>query len=104
MSKKPMISIARDVTVRRSYSLAEETAVMLDDYAEFLSGFEKTKVTPGDIVQKLAEKLGRDPLFVEWRRGRVGTSAEAGKGAKGSAATAAVAAKASAKTPLRADA
>ncbi len=70
MSKKPLITIARDVSVRRSYSLSEEVAVMLDDYALFLSEFNSAKVSAGDVVDKLAARLAKDPMFVEWKKKR----------------------------------
>lgn len=64
---KPLISIDRDVMVRRSYSVQEEIATVLDEYAAFLSAFNGSKVTPGDIVGKLAAKLGKDPAFMAWK-------------------------------------
>ena len=65
---KPLISIDRDVMVRRSYSVCDKVATVLDEYAAFLSAFNGAKVTPGDIVGKLAAKLGKDPAFLAWKR------------------------------------
>ena len=64
---KPMITIAREVMVRRSYSVPEEVATALENYALFLSEWGGSKVTPGDIVGKLAAKLGKDPAFLAWK-------------------------------------
>ena len=68
MSKKPLVTVAKDVSVRRSYSVPEEVATDLENYALFLSEFNGAKVSAGDIVGKLAAKLGKDPLFLDWKK------------------------------------
>ena len=68
---EPVISIEKEQTVRRAYSLARSDADLIEDYAEFLSEFSKTNVKPGDIVGKLVGRLEKDPLFLTWRERRI---------------------------------
>jgi hypothetical protein len=65
---QPMLLIAPDVSVRRSYTLREDAATLLDDYATFLTDFTHAKVGPGDVIAELAARLAKDKVFAEWRR------------------------------------
>jgi hypothetical protein len=66
-SGKPLITVTKDKAVRRAYSLNEDAAETVDEYASFLSEFTGRSVKPGDIIERLVEKLDKDPLFAEWR-------------------------------------
>lgn len=65
---KPMINVSHDVMTRKSFTLTDAAAKIVEDYALFLSDHEKCRVSPGDIISKLVLKLCRDEMFVEWQR------------------------------------
>jgi hypothetical protein len=67
-SKTPRFLVAPEVVVRRSYSLSEATATLIDAYADFLTDYTRSKVTAGAVVEKIAAKLATDPAFVEWKQ------------------------------------
>ena len=65
---KPMINVSHDVMTRRSYTLTDAAAKIVEDYARFLSDHENFRVSPGDIISKLVLKLCKDELFMDWQR------------------------------------
>jgi hypothetical protein len=71
-SERPMIDVAHISTARRSYTMPEEAASLLEEYANFLSDYTKCRVSPGDIIGKLVPRLRRDDLFMKWQASRNG--------------------------------
>jgi hypothetical protein len=65
---KPIINVSQNVTTRRSYTLTDGAARILEEYARFLSDHVNFRVSPGEVVSKLVLKLCRDELFMEWQR------------------------------------
>ena len=65
---KPIINVSQNVMTRRSYTLTDAAAKILEEYARFLSDHMSFRVSPGEIVSKLVLKLCRDELFMEWQR------------------------------------
>jgi hypothetical protein len=65
--ERPLIDVAHVSMARRSYTLSEDAADLLEEYANFLSDFTKFRVLPGDIVGKLSQRLRRDDLFMKWQ-------------------------------------
>lgn len=65
---KPIINVSHDVRTRRSYTLTDAAAKILEEYARFLSDHMNFRVPTGEIVSKLILKLCRDELFMEWQR------------------------------------
>ena len=66
--KKPIINVSHDVMTRRSYTLTDAAAKILESYAVFLSDHENFRVSPGDILSQLVLKLCKDRLYMEWQR------------------------------------
>ncbi len=65
---KPMINVSHDVRTRRSYTLTDAAAKILEEYTRFLSDHMNFRVSPGEIVSKLVLKLCRDELFMKWQQ------------------------------------
>lgn len=73
---KPLFDFDADVSVRRSFSISEKAANLVDAYADFhtdlarASGGPGTKsVSAGDVVEKLILGfLSKDKAFAEWQR------------------------------------
>jgi hypothetical protein len=68
--KKPLINVSHDVMTRRSYTLTDAAAKMLESYAFFLSDHMNFRVSTGDILSKLVLKLSKDKVYMEWLRQR----------------------------------
>lgn len=74
---KPIINVSHDVMTRRSYTLTDAAAKILESYAQFLSDHENFRVSPGDILSKLVLKLCKDQLYMDWQRRDGGRSSMA---------------------------
>jgi hypothetical protein len=79
--KKPLINVSHDVMTRRSYTLTDAAAKMLESYAFFLSDHMNFRVSVGDILSKLVLKLSKDKVYMEWLRQRDLTSNRGGTAA-----------------------
>lgn len=73
---RPLFDFDADVSVRRSFSISEKAANLVDAYADFhtdlarVAGGPATKsVSAGDVVEKLILGfLSKDKAFAEWQR------------------------------------
>jgi hypothetical protein len=65
---KPMINVSHNVMTRRSYTLTDAAAKIIEEYARFLSDHENFRVSPGEIISQLVLKLCKDEMFMNWQR------------------------------------
>jgi hypothetical protein len=73
---KPLFDFESDVSVRRSYSISDKAADLVEAYADFhtdlarsAGGAPSKRISAGDVVEKLIlSVLAKDKAFAEWRR------------------------------------
>ena len=63
-----MINVSHNVMTRRSYTLTDAAAKIIEEYARFLSDHENFRVSPGEIISQLVLKLCKDEMFMNWQR------------------------------------
>jgi len=63
-----MINVSHSVMTRRSYTLTDAAAKIVEEYARFLSDHENFRVSPGEIISQLVLKLCKDEMFMDWQR------------------------------------
>lgn len=89
---KPLFDFESDVSVRRSYSISDKAADLVEAYADFhtdlaraAGGAPSKRISAGDVVEKLIlSVLAKDKAFAEWRRdkrqgGEVSAAIRSGK-------------------------
>lgn len=72
-SPKPLIEIAQNETVKKSFVLDTSAATLLSEYTEFLSTHYGRKVSEDAVLGQLIHKLRSDKLFQATRQQK-GTS------------------------------
>lgn len=75
---KSLFEFEVDVNVRRSFSISQKAAELVEDYAGFhteimrsVDGAAGKKVIAGDVIEKLILKyLPMDKAYQKWRSGK----------------------------------
>ena len=61
---KPKIAVRRESPRKKvSFEIKEDTATLIEGYARFLSSHHGFAVTPGAVIESLAEDIESDALF-----------------------------------------